>query len=68
VRIVYLDQNKWIDLARAVKNLAEKPEIFGDSALNCPATALLFIRDGANGQRKTWLPAAHAGMVELSLR
>ncbi len=27
VRIVYLDQNKWIDLARAVKDPAEKPEV-----------------------------------------
>lgn len=27
VRIVYLDQNKWIDLARAVKNPTENPEV-----------------------------------------
>jgi hypothetical protein len=35
VRIVYLDQNKWIDLARAVKYPAENPEVRAILELLC---------------------------------
>ncbi len=39
MRIVYLDQNKWIDLARAVKYPAENPEVRAILELLCQEAA-----------------------------
>ena len=37
VQITHLDQNKWIDLARAVKYPADYPELRTRGALLCPS-------------------------------